>query len=104
MIADTGFILQMFSAIREKAINSFIRYTNEQNEDECLDCDNKVQLKDNEVREYLEKLGIQNKNELQQMERSKRNIILREIKATEGVTIRQLSRITGISKSVIDRL
>jgi len=47
-------------------------------------------------------LAIGNINELQRLEKSKRNTIIKEIKSIEGVTIRQLSRITGISKRVID--
>ena len=42
-------------------------------------------------------------SELQQLHRDKRNEIIRKLKLIEGVTIGQLSRITGISKSVIDR-
>lgn len=103
-IVDTGFVLQIFSTDRKKAVSSFIVYSNEQNEDKCLDYDEKNRITDNDIRKYFEKLGIENISELQQMEISKRNAIINEIKAIEGVTIRQLSRITGISKSVIDRI
>lgn len=103
-IVDTGFVLQIFSVDREKAVSSFIAHSNEQNEDKCLDYDKKNRLTDNDIRKYFEKLGIENISELQKLEKNKRNLIIKEIKAIEGVTIRQLSRITGISKSVIDRM
>ncbi len=103
-IVDTGFVQQIFSINWEKVISSFIEHSNEQNEDKCLDYDEKIRLTDNEVRKYFEKLDIENIRELQQLEKSKRNAIIREIKAIEGVTIRQLSRITGVSKSIIDRM
>jgi putative transposase len=38
---------------------------------------------------------------LQQMDREHRNKILAKLKKLEGVSIRQIARITGISKSVI---
>ena len=41
--------------------------------------------------------------ELQRYKREERDNIIRKIKVMSGVTIRQLSRITGISKNVIDR-
>jgi len=43
-------------------------------------------------------------SELQQLEKNKRNEIIREVKIVRGITIRQLARVTGISKSVIDRV
>lgn len=75
------------------------------NDDQCLD-DHPVKTKksDFEVREYLHQLGISNASTLQQMDKENRNLILSKLKKMDGVTIRQLSRITGISKSVIDRV
>lgn len=103
VITDTGFALQIFSTNREKAIVIFIGYTNKQNEDKCLDYNEKKRLSDNEVREFIAKLGFQSGSELQHLERDERNEIIRKLKSIEGVAIRQLSRIIGISKSVIDR-
>ncbi len=103
-IVDTGLALQIFSTNREKAVSSFIAHSNEKSEDKCLDYDEKNRLTDNDVRKYFKNLGIKNIRELQQIDISKRNAIIKEIKAIKYVTIRQLSRITGISKSVIDRI
>ena len=58
----------------------------------------------NEAIEYMKKLGFQSVSELQQSERDKRNESIRKLKLVEDVTIRQLSRLTGISKSIIDRM
>ena len=81
-----------------------VEHTNEQNEDKCLEYNEKTRLSDNEVREHLKKLGLQSISELQRLEIDRRNVIVRELKSIEGITIRQLSRILGISKSVIDRI
>lgn len=103
-ITDIDFTLLIFSINKEKSIKSFIEYTNEQNDDKCMDYDEKIQISDNVVRGYIAELGLQSISELQQLDREKRNEIIRKLKAIERITIRQLSRITGISKSVIDRI
>lgn len=43
-------------------------------------------------------------SELQGIEQGKRDDMIRKLKEMRGVTVRQLARITGISKSVIDRV
>ena len=63
----------------------------------------RIRKTDDEVREYMKKLGIQHSSQLQQLESMKRNEILVHLKALDGVSIRQLARITGISKTVIHR-
>ncbi len=103
LLVDTHFVLDILSSDKKMAIKLFIKHTNEQNEDKCLELEEKPRLQDDEVRRHLEDRGVLSQSELQKMERSKRNEIIRALKATEGITIRQLSRVTGISKSVIDR-
>lgn len=75
---------------------------NKPNDDQCLDYTFK--LTDSEVRVYLSELGITNKNKLQQMNPYDRNSILIELKKQKGISNGQIARITGISKSVIQRL
>ena len=41
---------------------------------------------------------------LQRLQREQRDDVIRKMKDMQGVTIRQLARIAGISKSVIDRI
>ena len=73
------------------------------NNDQCLDDHVKVRMSDSEVREYLRELGINNSSMLQNMEKGNRDATLAKLKKLNGVTIGQLSRVTGISKSVIQR-
>ena len=98
---DAG--LRLFSKDKKEAINMFIQHTNEVNDDQCLEDQVRVRVSDSEVREYLRELGITNSSLLQQMERENRDETLVKLKQLNGVTVRQLSRITGISKSVIQR-
>ena len=101
---DIDFGLNLLSVDRKKAKDLFIEYMNENNKDQCLDDEEKVRLSDDEVREYIAKLGLVSINTLQQLDRDRRDAIIRKLKKLEGVTVRQLSRVTGISKSVIDRV
>jgi REP element-mobilizing transposase RayT len=57
-ITDIEFILEILSANREKALVLFIEHTIEQNDDKCLDYEEKVRLSDHEVRGYFTKSVI----------------------------------------------
>jgi len=102
-IIDREFVLGMFSSSKENALELFRKFNNQKNNDSCLDEEEKVRVSDSEVKESLTRLGVINISEFRQIERNTRNDIIRKLKSIEGVTIRQISRITGISKSVINR-
>lgn len=101
---DSDFGLDLLSPDRNKAINLYITYMQQPNNDLCLEDTIKSRKSDDEVREFLLELGVSNKSTLQQMNKESRNAILAKLKEKEGVSLRQLSRITGISKSVIQRV
>ena len=104
IIVDTEMCLKQLSSDNDIAISIFIEYMNEKNKDICLDMDDYFKLTDAEVISEIHKLGIKNISELQQLDKINRNEILKRIKAIKGVSLRQLSRLTGISKSVIGEL
>jgi putative transposase len=96
--------LGLFSPDRQMARRRFIEYMLKRNNDQCLDINEKVKLSDEQVREYLRTIGVLSSSMLQQMDRDDRNAVLAKVKKLKGVFIRQISRMTGISKSVIDRI
>lgn len=102
-LADTDFALKMFADDRSAALEQFDRFMNEFNDNKCLDHDEKKLLLDIEIRKYLSGIGIVNLSELQQMAKSSRDEIIRAIKLMDGASIRQISRTTGLSRSVIYR-
>lgn len=104
-IVDTWAALELFSTAPDsrKAIHSFIHYMNEDNDDECMDYIVKKNMPDSEVIEKLNEFGITTNSILQQMEKKDRDAMLATLKNLNGVTVKQLARITGISKSVIYR-
>ncbi len=104
-ITDTDFILNIFKQGKVSAINQFINFNRAQNKDSCLEVNEAGSKMKDEVLVKLisEKFGIDAvmvKNE----PRDKMKMVLREILEIEGVSTRQLARVTGISTGVIWRL
>jgi len=95
--------LSIFSEERERAKKLFREYSMEETVDECLEYQEKTVVKDQDIFKYLHNIGITSISQLQQLGKEQRDDVLRRLKERGGVTIRQLARITGISKSVIDR-
>lgn len=102
-IVDINIALGIFSEERERAKKLFREYSTEETVDECLEYQEKTVVKDQDIFKYLHHIGITSISQLQQLGKEQRDDVLRRLKEREGVTIRQLARITGISKSVIDR-
>jgi putative transposase len=104
IIVDTELILSMFAPKKDKAVDLFTAYMNEKNDDSCLEFEEYFKLTDAEVIKKIYEMGVKNISELQQLDKNSRDSIIKEVKANKGITIRQLSRVTGISKSVIGKL
>lgn len=102
-IVDVDFILGIYNSERAKAIEYFDRFSRENNNDQCLESEEKIKLSDQELFEVLNKYNI-DINQIYELCREERNKIIRRIKKINGVTIRQISRITGLSKSLIDKI
>jgi putative transposase len=103
LLSDTEFALKLLSDDRKKALEEFEKFMNEFSDNKCLDHNEKNQLFDLEVRKYLLEKGITSISELQKMSKSPRDEIIRAIKLMDGASVRQIARIIGISKSVVDR-
>lgn len=103
ILIDTEFCLSLFSPDKDMAVDLFIEYMNEKNKDSFPVFDDYIKLTDAEVLKILQDMGIKNISELQKLEKDRRNSLIKELKMTKGISIRQLSRITGISKSIIER-
>ena len=103
-IIENEFCLSLFSNNKDKAISLFIEYMNQENEDSCLELEEYYKLTDKEVMEIIYDMEVESVSELQKLAKAERDNILRQVKGIKGVTLRQLSRITGISKSLIGKL
>ncbi|MFV2047079.1 transposase [Metabacillus litoralis] len=103
-IIDINYGLDLFSNDRSDAIKLYKEYMGQPNDDECLDDHVRIRVTDSEVKDYLCEMGVTHVSLLQQMDKEKRDLILSRLKEMNGVSVRQLSRVTGVSRSVIDRV
>jgi REP element-mobilizing transposase RayT len=103
ILIDTEFCLSLFSPDKDIAVDLFIDYMNQKNKDTFPVFEDYIKLTDAEVLKKLYDMGIKNISEFQRLDIDRRNTLIKELKMTKGISIRQLSRITGISKSIIER-
>ena len=96
---DIDFALSLMSK------DEFIKFNNKENSDVCLEIDEQeFRLSDADAKEVIQKVSkCKNANEIQQLERKQRDKYLKEIRE-KGLSIRQISRLTGVSFSVIRKL
>ncbi len=104
IISDTDFALKMFSGDREKAVELFHDFSCKINDDRCLEFEAKVKVSDDEIRAKLARNNIHNSEELLLLDKEELGKLIKALRLVDGVTLRQLSRVTGISKSVLGRL
>lgn len=95
---DTEVILSM---VKKSAL---IQFHQEINDDKCLDiAEVRYRLTDEQAIRVIKKLShCSALTEIQGIEVSKRNKLLKKFKE-KGISIRQISRLTGISKGIIER-
>ena len=100
-ITDTAFVLGIFNDDYKKAKELFINYNNEQNDDICLEINEKFRMTDDEARKIIYKISkAKSVSEFQIIEIKKRNVIIKKLKE-QGISIRQIARLTGVSFGII---
>ncbi|SMC69765.1 transposase [Sporomusa malonica] len=100
-IVDTTFVLKILSQDIERAKEIFVDFMNEQGA-KFFEVKNKPRLTDEEAKQIVKQvLGIIETSELQTMEKTKRDGYLRQLKASEGVSIRQIARISGLTFNIV---
>ena len=94
-LVDTDFALSMIS------IDEFIAYHAEANNDICLDIDDSFRLTDDDAKKLITKIAkCKTASEFQGLTIEKRDKCLRILRS-KGVSIRQISRLTGISFNIV---
>jgi putative transposase len=102
---DTDFALSIFNTEREKAISIFTEYINRENDDKCLDIQEKPIITDENARKIIrEHCRVDYAIDIQKFEGNKRNSCLKNLKEVHGLSIRQIERLTGISRGIIQRV
>ena len=76
----------------------------EESDRECLNHECRKRLTDEEAKKIIKRIGkVSNCQELQNLERKQRNLVLAKIKEY-GFSIRRLERLTGLNRGVILRV
>ena len=103
--SDVDFVLNIFNKDKEKAVKSFIDYINQENNDECLEISQKQRLTDNYARKVIKKYcKISHETEIQKFDIETRNMYIKGLKEEHGLSIRQIERLTGIGRGIIQRV
>ncbi len=96
-LCDTVYPLKLFSSNKEKALTLFKAFHCEDNFDRCMDYDDHARLNDMEATDIITSVaGVKRPTEIQGFEKERRNKVVKKLK-DEGLSIRQLERLTGIS-------
>jgi len=104
MLVDAYFILEMFSRDREDQKKRFVNYHNLPAEDTCLEMEEKHRISDDEGRDIIKKLcKVNHPKEVQNLDNAMRNTYLKELKKERRLSIRQIERLTGINRGIIQR-
>jgi hypothetical protein len=99
---NCDFVLNMFGADKEKAINSFIQFCKVINDEQCLEMDDKHLLTDPEAIDLIKNVcQVKNPADLQKFDRSLRNKFLKQLKQDNHLSIRQIARLTGINRGIV---
>ncbi len=100
-ITDTDFTLKLFDEDKEKAIASFKEFHKTTNNDKCLDITERRRISDEEAITIIKKTcSVSQCSGVQNLEKDKRDMFLKALK-DEGLSTRQLARLTGISRGII---
>jgi len=84
----------------------FRRFNNEINDDKCLEMEDQPRLRftDEQAEKIIKRLAkSENISQIQQMNIKNRNSLIKKLKV-KGISIRQINRLTGISKGIIERV
>ncbi len=101
LVCDVGYALGLFEEDREKGMDSFKRFHEVESDDKCLDIDDKKRITDKEAIEIVKRIcHITHCTDIKGFKKDKRDRCLKALKK-EGLSMRQIARVTGISRGTI---
>ncbi|MGI5912332.1 MAG: transposase [Syntrophomonadaceae bacterium] len=101
-LTDTELILGMIHQERKEAQKGFVKFMKQENSDIFLDDTQPHRKSDEEVKKEIETLMKgQSIGKLAGLPKEEMRAIIRIMKKSEGVTQRQIARVTGISPNII---
>ena len=95
-LVDTSFAFSIISR------DQFIDYHSEENNDDCLEVDDHYRLTDDEAKAMIIKITkCKTVSDFQLLDINKRNFCIHKLHEN-GLSIRQISRLTGVSKKIVE--
>lgn len=95
-LVDTEFALSLMSK------EQFINYHKEVNNDSCIDMITQLKLTDEEAKSIIYKVSkCKNLNAFLSLDKKDRNACIHKLH-NKGLSIRQISRLTGLSKKIVE--
>jgi len=105
-LLDYNYILNIFSSHREKAIQQFNSFMKQEGQDTFLDLEQESIKEWSEgavIKEINRLSGLNDPKVLSTYKKEQRDEILLKLREV-GITIRQLSEVTGLGRSVVERV
>jgi putative transposase len=102
-LIDQDFVLKIFGNNREKALKEFIKFNHQITDQKCMDLEEIKPITNQEALNIIKRVcKINRADEIQKLDKKNRDIYLRDLKR-EGLSLRQLERLTGINRGVIQK-
>ena len=102
-VTDTGLVMGILGNSKKEQMKEFISYMNDVDTNKYLEYENQNRMTDKNAKQKIMEIGkVQHCQELQNFDRQKRDYVIRKLR-DEGITIRQLERLTGISRGRIQK-
>lgn len=102
-LVTIDYTLKLLNTDIKKDLKDFIKYNNEFNTNLCLDINEKKKMSDEEARTIIKRLSnVLNAVDLQTLDIPTRNKHLKEFKEQYRMSIRQIERLTGINRGVVN--
>jgi len=106
-LADTDFILNMFSDDKWYALEEFKKYNLEhyrEKENEVLEYEFKARLSDEELIKVIQdRFGVKVREDINIYNNEYRNELLKKIKMINGTSLTQIGRVLGINRKIVER-
>ncbi len=101
-LSKTSFILGLFDNSTKNSNDIFRAFMEESDDINCLEYIERNRITDEEAQLLLKRIvGEQSLVSLKEMPKKDRNEVLRKMKGVEGITVRQISRLTGIGSTTV---
>lgn len=103
-LTNTGLVLGIFAQERAAAVRRFREFMNMETQDTCLEDYINRRKTDEEVKAEIDEILKDTPlSAMLGMSKRDRDALLRQIKAIEGTSQRQIARVTGLNQTIISR-